>query len=72
MAARVSRNRVEPGEIPPADDPSIIEKLSWVGTLAVLYSQARISAADASAAGPDLLLGVLFIAAFRLRSTQAA
>jgi hypothetical protein len=44
--------------------PSIIEKLSWVVTLAVLFSRARISAADASAAGPDLLLGVLFIAAF--------
>jgi len=44
--------------------PSIIEKLSWVFTLAVLYGQGRISPADASAAGPDLLLGVLFIAAF--------
>ena len=33
-------------------------------TVAVLHGQARISAADATAAGPDLLLGVLFIAAF--------
>ncbi len=44
--------------------PSIVEKLGYVVTLAVLHGQARIPAADVSAAGPDLLLGVLFIAAF--------
>jgi hypothetical protein len=33
-------------------------------TVAVLHGQARISAADATAAVPDLLLGVLFIAAY--------
>ena len=44
--------------------PSIIEKLGYVVTVAVLHGQTRISAADATAAGPDLLLGVLFIAAF--------
>ena len=44
--------------------PSIIEKLGYVVTVAVLHGHARISAADATAAGPDLLLGVLFIAAF--------
>ena len=42
----------------------IVEKFGHVVTVAVLHSQARISAADAMAAGPDLLLGVLFIAAF--------
>jgi len=51
--------------------PAIVEKLSWVFTLAVLYGQRRISSADASAAGPDLLLGVLFIAAF-LKTPSAA
>jgi hypothetical protein len=44
--------------------PSIVEKLGYVVTVAVLHGQARISAAEATAAGPDLLLAVLFIAAF--------
>jgi hypothetical protein len=44
--------------------PSIIEKLGYVAVVAVLHSQARISAMDASAAVPDLVLGVLFAAAF--------
>ena len=43
--------------------PSIIEKAGHVVGVAVLYGQARISTADAMAAGPDLLLAVLFIAA---------
>jgi hypothetical protein len=30
----------------------------------VLHGQARISGADSTAAGPDLLLGILFVAAF--------
>jgi hypothetical protein len=42
----------------------VIEKLGHVAGVAVLYGQARISAADAMAAGPDLLLGLLFVAAF--------
>ena len=42
----------------------IVEKLGHVATVAVLYAQARIPAEDAVAAAPDLLLGVLFIAAF--------
>ena len=44
--------------------PSIVEKFGHVAGVAVLHAQARISVADAMAAGPDLLLGVLFIAAF--------
>ena len=42
----------------------VVEKLSYVITLAVLYRQARISTDDAMAVLPDLLLGVLFLAAF--------
>jgi hypothetical protein len=42
----------------------VFEKFAHVAGVAVLYSQARISAADAMAAGPDLLLGLLFVAAF--------
>jgi hypothetical protein len=44
--------------------PGIIEKLGWVAVVTVLYSRARIPAMDATAAPPDLLLAVLFVAAF--------
>ena len=53
-----------PARFRPLMIPSILEKLGYVALLMVLYSQGRISPADASAAVPDLLLGVLFIAAF--------
>ena len=53
-----------PARFRPLMIPSIVEKLGYVVTLAVLHGQARIPAADAAAAVPDLLLGVLFIAAF--------
>jgi hypothetical protein len=43
---------------------SVIEKFSYVGTLAVLCGQARISAIDARAAVPDGLIGLLFVVAF--------
>ena len=43
---------------------AMVEKLGFVATLAVLYARQRIGAADAQAAIPDLLLGLLFIAAF--------
>jgi hypothetical protein len=44
--------------------PGILEKLGHVGTVATLYSKGRIAVIDAQGALPDLLLGVLFIAAF--------
>ena len=44
--------------------PSIVEKLGYVVTVAMLHGQARISSADATAAVPDLLLGLLFVVAF--------
>jgi hypothetical protein len=50
--------------------PTIIEKLGHVVTVAVLHGQVRISAADAMAAGPDLRLGILFIAAFAKTPTS--
>lgn len=53
----------DPARFRPLMIPSIVEKLGYVVTVAVLYGQARISAADVMAAVPDLLLGILFIAA---------
>ena len=44
--------------------PSIVEKLGYVATVAVLYGRSRITADDASIVLPDALLGALFIAAF--------
>jgi transcriptional regulator with GAF, ATPase, and Fis domain len=53
-----------PARFRPLMIPGIVEKFGHVVGVAVLYSQARISTTDAVAAGPDLLLGVLFIPAF--------
>ena len=44
--------------------PAIIEKLAHVATVATLYARGRINQADAGTALPDLILGVLFVAAF--------
>jgi hypothetical protein len=50
--------------------PSILEKLGHVGTLAALRWNETISAIDAQAAVPDLLLAILFIVA--MAKTRAA
>ncbi len=44
--------------------PAVLEKCGYVATLAVLYGQGHIAAADAAAAVPDGLLGLLFMLAF--------
>jgi hypothetical protein len=53
-----------PSRFRPLMIPSILEKAGYIVTVGVLYGQSRISMAGAAAAGPDLLLCVLFIAAF--------
>ena len=53
-----------PARFRPLMIPSIVEKFGHVTGVAVLYSQGRLSVPDATAAGPDLLLGVLFVLAF--------
>ena len=54
----------DPARFRPLMIPAIVEKLGYVVTVAVLYSQGRISQTDASTAVPDFLLGVLFVTAF--------
>jgi hypothetical protein len=54
----------DPARFRPLMIPGIIEKLGYVVAVAMLHGQARISMADATAAAPDLLLALLFIAAF--------
>ena len=58
-----------PARFRPLMIPSIVEKLGHVAGVAVLYGQGRLSVADATAAGPDLLLAVLFIVAFAMTRT---
>ena len=55
-----------PARFRPLMIPSIVEKLGHVAGVAVLYGQGRLSVADATAAGPDLLLAILFIVAFAM------
>jgi hypothetical protein len=55
---------IDPARFRPLMIPAIVEKLGYVSVLTVLYSRARISAIDAQAAVPDLLLAILFVAAF--------
>lgn len=43
---------------------AVFEKLGYVSMLFVMRAQSRISALDAQPALPDLILGLLFIAAF--------
>jgi len=52
-----------PARFRPLMIPSVLEKFGHVSTLAVLYAGRRISAQDAQAALPDLLLGILFVVA---------
>jgi hypothetical protein len=53
-----------PARFRPLMIPSIVEKLGYVVTVAMLHGQAGISTVDAMVAAPDVLLGALFIAAF--------
>jgi hypothetical protein len=53
-----------PARFRPLMVPGAVEKFGHVAGVAVLYGQGRLSAVDATAAAPDLLLGVLFIVAF--------
>jgi len=44
--------------------PGMLEKLGYVVPLVVLYQQARVTWADAQAAVPDFVLGILLMVAF--------
>jgi hypothetical protein len=53
-----------PARFRPLMIPSMLEKVGHVLGVAVLYLNGRITDIDAQAAVPDLLLAILFIAAF--------
>jgi hypothetical protein len=50
--------------------PAILEKCGFVVTTGTLWSQGRVSAADASAAVPDAVLAILFLMAFARTRTS--
>ena len=53
-----------PARFRPLMIPGILEKLGHVAGVAVLYARGRLAITDAAAAGPDLLLAILFIISF--------
>jgi hypothetical protein len=53
-----------PARFRPLMIPGILEKFGHVAGVAVLYGQGRLTIEDTVAAGPDLLLGLLFIMSF--------
>ncbi len=54
----------DPVRLRPMIIPSVVEKLSYVIAVVVLYSQGRITAVQLSTGAPDALLCVLFAVAF--------
>ena len=54
----------DPAHFRPMIIPSVVEKLSYVIAVVVLYSQSRISAVQLSTCAPDGLLCLLFAIAF--------
>jgi len=51
--------------------PAILEKFGFVVTLTVLLGRGRITSADAAAAIPDAVVGLLFVAAFVATSSES-
>ena len=60
-----------PARFRPLMIPSIIEKFGHVLGVAVLHSYGRLSPEDAATAIPDVVLGVLFVAAYMTTSTSS-
>ncbi len=54
----------DPARFRPMILPSILEKVSYAGAAFVLYTQDRISPAQAATGVPDALLAVLFVIAY--------
>lgn len=54
----------DPARLRPMIIPSVVEKLSYVIAVVVLYSQNRITAVQLATGAPDALLCVLFAIAF--------
>ena len=44
---------------------ALVEKFGYIATLAVLYARGQLQFGQFSVAGPDVVLGLLFLAAFQ-------
>ena len=53
-----------PARFRPMIIPSLIEKLTFVGAITVLYLQRRMTPSETISAFPDAILAVLFMIAF--------
>jgi hypothetical protein len=54
----------DPVRFRPLMIPAMLEKFLYLAALASLYAQGRLELAQAAVGSPDLVLGLLFIAAF--------
>ena len=54
----------DPARFRPMMIPAVLEKFVYVISLSALYLQGRLAAGQFSVAGPDLVLGILFIVSF--------
>ena len=59
-----------PARFRPLMIPAMLEKFGHVAGVAVLYGQGRLPVADATAAVPDALLGLLFVVAFAMTPSR--
>jgi hypothetical protein len=55
----------DPARFRPLMIPAMLEKFGHVATGTVLYAQSRIGAAEWRTVAPDLVLGILFVLAYR-------
>jgi hypothetical protein len=61
----------DPHRFRPMMIPAIVEKFGFVATLGVLYAQRQLQLSQLLGAGPDLVLGLCFLAAFVMTSDRA-
>lgn len=54
----------DPARYRPMMIPAVLEKIGFAGAVAVLFVQQRVSSLMLVPAGVDLLLGILFVAAY--------
>jgi len=54
----------DPARFHPMMIPAVLEKFVYVISLSALYLQGRLAAGQLAVAGPDLVLGILFIVSF--------
>jgi hypothetical protein len=61
----------DPARFRPMMIPGMVEKFLFVGSMAVLFVQGRITVSDLMVTSTDLVLGVLFVVAFAKTSAAA-